>query len=161
MENEDMSHSVISALTFSFAMVISQIGYAETTVVTNAKHAILTFELTAEKMDLSKLMRFRSEDGQFEVRIKPSQFPVPAPHCRSAIIARMPSTLGRDQAEIAKKKRLFELIQSAQSEKTKTVEIKLDLKPYVKIKRSQPFEGELEHCNVFFAPLSDQPSLAE
>jgi hypothetical protein len=161
MENQDMNHSIISTMTLCFALITSQVGHAETEVLTNGKHAILTFGLTVENMDLSKPMRFRNEDGQFEVRIKPDKFPVPAPNCKSTIIARMPSTLGHDQSEIAKKRRLFDLIQNARSEKSKTVEIKLDLKPYVKVKRSHPFEGELEHCNVFFAPISDQPSLAE
>lgn len=162
LENRNMNCSTVVNLVFCLAIAATAVVHAEPNIAVTANHAFLKFDLSAKSMDLHKAMRFRNSDGQFEVRIKPDKFPVPAPNCKTSIIARMPSTLDEQgQDEITKKKRLFDLIQAARSDKSKVVVVKLDLKPYVKIIRSQPFEGELLYCNVFFAPISDQPSLTE
>jgi len=73
--------------------------------------------------------------------------------CQHTIILRMPSTnpLGQQaQQSISEKKTLFERIQSMISTHSGSVEVVIELNPYVEKIRNNPLALQLTQCNVFF-----------
>jgi hypothetical protein len=141
-------------LLFLFSQVFfASNSYAHLKVEEIGKALVLTLDLNSDSIDYKKPMKFRSEDGQFEVRLKRDKFPIAAPNCKSSIIARMPSTIQGNKVEIDAKKKLFDMIDDLKTKPEAKIQIKVDIKPYAKIKQLDPFIGELKYCNVFFAPL--------
>lgn len=87
--------------------------------------------------------------GQFEILIPVDHFPIPAPNCRSNIIARMPWTnpsILNSKDLIKVKIDLLNRLKSNNGDLTVT----LELNPYVKVLSKQPLELELKNCNAFY-----------
>jgi hypothetical protein len=95
-----------------------------------------------------------SDGGQFEVFIRKSQFPVSAPHTnRDYLILRMPWTnpaLPDSNQHIAVKRQLFEKIRKMKGDNKGSVEVVVELNPYVSVLEKQPLSLELTGRNIFF-----------
>ncbi len=95
-----------------------------------------------------------SEGGQFEVFIRKQAFPIPAPHTDSDyLILRMPYTnpnLPEANRHIATKRALFNQIQAMKSKGQGSVEVTIELNPYVTVLKHEPLTLELSGRNVFF-----------
>lgn len=125
--------TVFSAVTASYASDIK---------VTQGKYSDyyhMRFELVSGQYSLNLAYGF-NEGGQFEVLIPKGTFSIPAPHCKGDLIIRMPYS-----EQVAEKKLLFEQLQSDQS-----VNVTLELNPYVTVLKSSPLQLELQGCNLFF-----------
>ena len=126
----------------------------------------LLFTLTPTNSTLTvppscKNPMYRTEDvatfdssGLFEVYIRASDFPVPAPGCNGGwIILRMPATFS-DASDIdtmvAVKKELWDRLQKMYTSKRGSVEVVIELNPYVRVVDAPTSKLELEYCNVFF-----------
>lgn len=85
--------------------------------------------------------KFEIVDGQFEVFIKKSTFPVPAPDSKKGeyLILRMPS--GKNETKTA----IFNSIDSMFSSKIASVKVIIELDPYFDPERKQ-----LSENNIFF-----------
>jgi hypothetical protein len=135
-------------------------------VVAGRTYYHLLFTLTPTNSSLTvppscKNAMYRTEDvatfdpsGLFEVYIRASDFPVPAPNCYGGwIILRMPAT-GCDASEIdtkvAAKKELWDRLQKMHTSKSGSVEVVIELNPYVRVVDAATPKLELEYCNVFF-----------
>jgi hypothetical protein len=104
---------------------------------------------------------YRTEDtatfdgsGLFEVYIRASEFPLPAPGCNGGwIILRMPAT-GYDASDIdtkvAAKRELWDRLQKMYTSKSGSIEVVIELNPYVRVVDAPASKLELEYCNVFF-----------
>jgi hypothetical protein len=126
----------------------------------------IQFELTSDNCELeipiserkpkyAKSNEYKiSEGGQFEVFVRKSHFPIPAPHSKSEfLILRMswtdPDSPGADQ-KIAGKQRLFNAIRKMKSDGNGRVNVILELNPYVTVLRKKPLSLELSGRNIFF-----------
>ena len=92
-------------------------------------------------------------DGQFEIYINKNKFPVPANNCKGKLILRMPSTLSdsEDNTEsIQNKKILYNKIKKIYTSNKGSVDVIIELNPYVIVKSKNPLNLELENCNIFF-----------
>lgn len=90
-----------------------------------------------------------SEEGQFELLVRPDATPVLAPHCRGRLILRMPGTIPRDaagQAAVARKRakhdRLLAAWQAGQR-------LRLDVFAGPYGRRRGDGRVELSGCNLF------------
>jgi hypothetical protein len=113
----------------------------------------LRFLLTAPAIDFAASDRQTKSSGQFELRLRPEHFPIPAPYCRSTLILRMPwtdPTVSDAMQHIATKEailvRIWALAQAPQA----IVPVILELNPYVKVIRQRPLQLQLTQCNIFF-----------
>jgi len=94
-----------------------------------------------------------SYNGQFEVLLNKSSFPVHSKNCKSNLILRMPATLKdskNSEYNINEKVALFNEIKNIKSGKRKSINIIVELNPYVSVKSKEPLILELENCNIFF-----------
>ena len=93
------------------------------------------------------------EGGQFEVMIRKTAFPIPAPGCPRLITLRMPWTnpaAPAAQAAIQEKQALFARLDEMRRGLRASVAVGIDLKPYVKQSPGPQPNLELTACNVFF-----------
>lgn len=94
------------------------------------------------------------EGGLFEVFIHARDFPVAAPQCSCDwIILRMPSTSidDVDAAQKIKEKRiLWDRLQRMYSDKKGSLEVVIELNPYIRVVDPAVPKVELDYCNVFF-----------
>lgn len=92
-------------------------------------------------------------NGQFEILLNKNTFPIPANNCKKILTLRMPATL-RDSKNriksIQTKILLFNKIQSVADGKINSLDVIIELNPYVIIKSKEPLDLELENCNIFF-----------
>jgi hypothetical protein len=112
----------------------------------------MCYNLTADNMGHQKNPAFQ-DGGQFEIRIAKEQFPIPAPHCKSNLILRMPWTdpaLDNAATKVQSKRDLYNKIVSLAASSEQPLEVQLDLSPFVKEVSSEPLGLELTGCNVFF-----------
>lgn len=108
-------------------------------------HGITRGELVA--LDQLSRSAFFRDGGQFEVRLRQSGFPVPAPACESDIILRMPWT-GSGRDKVARKYELYrELAALAEGRRPAPVRVVIELNPYV---RQRDSGYQLTQCNAFF-----------
>jgi len=117
----------------------------------------LRFALTAAAVDLAASDRRVRSGGQFEIRLRPERFPVPAPHCRGNLILRMPWTAPYAPdaaAKIAAKEALLARILALAKSPDDVVTVVLELNPYVEVTSRDPLGLELTQCNVFFRQAS-------
>lgn len=95
-----------------------------------------------------------SESGQFEVFIRKTHFPVPSPNLKGEfIILRMPWTDPDDpdaNKKIAKKRHIFDSIKQMKTLGKGSIELILELNPYVKVLQGDPLKLELSGRNIFF-----------
>jgi hypothetical protein len=101
----------------------------------------MQFDLTAATIDFDKSDRVASSGGQFELRLKPEQFPIPAPHCRGSLILRMPWTapdVPQADAKKAAKKALLARMWELERSPSLNVPVELELNPYVEIISRSP-----------------------
>tara|TARA_R110000868_G_scaffold17428_2_gene76574 strand:+ start:831 stop:1337 length:507 start_codon:yes stop_codon:yes gene_type:complete len=89
--------------------------------------------------------QFVANGGQFELIIKQTDFPIPAPQCKSDIILRMPWVA--PQHDVSEKYQLYLAIVNLADTQQGRVPVAIELNPYVEINK----DGiQLQHCNVFF-----------
>lgn len=104
---------------------------------------------------------YRTEDvstfdpsGLFEIYIRASDFPVPSPGCDGGwIVLRMGSTISAERDSDAKtetKKALWQNLQAMYTSRRGSIEVVIELNPYVKVIDPVKPKLELEYCNVFF-----------
>jgi len=87
---------------------------------------------------------FIRSGGQFEVIIKKSSFPIPAPNCKSNIILRMPWS--EEKETLREKYNLYKNIELTKTNKS-SLSVSIELNPYItKINA----KISLTNCNVFF-----------
>jgi hypothetical protein len=113
----------------------------------------MQFDLTAAAIDFDKSDWVASSGGQFELRLRPKQFPIQAPHCRGLLILRMPWTapgVPQADAKIAAKKALLARIWKLGQGSSKGVPVELELNPYVEVISRSPLRLQLTECNLFF-----------
>jgi hypothetical protein len=113
----------------------------------------LRFALTAAAIDFAASDRRARSGGQFELRLRPAHFPIPAPHCRSALILRMPWTAPNvpdATQKIAAKQALLKRIMALAQVPNAVVPVVLELNPYVEVMSRTPLRLQLTQCNVFF-----------
>ena len=132
----------------------------------------LRFALTPENCELNTSLTERqhryannnayafSEGGQFEVFIRKQAFPISAPHTSSGfLILRMPWTDPDSpdaRRHIADKRALFDQILAMKSEGKGSVEVTIELNPYVTVLNHDPLKLELSGRNVFFRQAQEQ-----
>lgn len=94
------------------------------------------------------------DSGFFEVFIKASDFPVPSPGCDGGwIILRMGSTDDDDpyvDEKIEAKRKLWNRLQKMYEAGIGSVDVAIELNPYVRVIDASAPRLELEYCNVFF-----------
>jgi len=113
----------------------------------------LRFGLTAADIDFSASDRTARSGGQFQLRLRPQRFPVPAPRCRGDLILRMPWTppdVPDAAAKIAAKQQLLARIRALAEAPGEVVTVVLELNPYVEVVSRDPLRIQLTQCNVFF-----------
>lgn len=111
------------------------------------------YDLMAAALDYQYSDRTVRPGGQFEVRLRPSQFPISAPKCRHWIILRMSWTAPTDPGapeKIAAKEQLLRRIQALRHAPHDVLPVTLELNPYVKVVERFPLRLQLTECNVFF-----------
>ncbi|NOQ79535.1 MAG: hypothetical protein GQ546_09060 [Gammaproteobacteria bacterium] len=97
-------------------------------------------------------------NGQFEIFIYKDKFPIPANNCKGKLILRMPSTLSDSKTpkeSIQKKVALYNEIKNISEEGKESVDVIIELNPYVLIKSKSPLKLELENCNIFFRTIKN------
>ncbi|HIE39973.1 MAG TPA: hypothetical protein EYP76_00905 [Thiomicrorhabdus sp.] len=100
-----------------------------------------------------------SYNGQFEILLNKSKFPIPSKNCKSNLILRMPATLKNfenSRNSIIEKTFLFNEIQSIKKGKKKSMDVIIELNPYVSVVSKNPLALELKNCNVFFRTNKNQ-----
>lgn len=113
----------------------------------------LRMVLTAESVRLGDSDRQVRDGGQFEIRLRPDHFPIPAPACSGALILRMPwsSSLTPGAAEkIQAKAAVLDRIRRLESNPGERVPVVVELNPYVRVTHTSPLRVALTGCNVFF-----------
>jgi hypothetical protein len=94
------------------------------------------------------------DDGGFEVFIKAPDFPVPSPGCNGGwIILRMPGTRNDDpyaDEKVQAKRQLWNRLQKMYETGTDSVDVIIELNPYVHVVDPSGPRLELDCCNVFF-----------
>jgi hypothetical protein len=92
--------------------------------------------------------------GIFEIFIRATEFPVPSPGCNGGwIILRMPDTSYGDSglaAKVATKRELWNRLQNMYDSGKGSVEVVIELNPYVRVLDDAIPKVELLYCNVFF-----------
>ena len=101
-----------------------------------------------------------AEGGQFEVFVRKQDFPVPSPHTsRTFLILRMPWTdpsAQHAEKHISAKRVLFDKIKRMKTEGKGTVEVVVELNPYVTVLNRDPLTVELSGRNIFFRQAHSQ-----
>ncbi len=113
----------------------------------------LRIELTAKAVDFASSDNAIRSGGQFEIRLRPEYFPVPAPKCRTSLILRMPWTApetAEAKEKIETKKALLKRILALHKDSHATVPVVIELNPYVEVINRKPLRLRLTQCNVFF-----------
>lgn len=138
-------------------LLTKAIGETGTKIVVNSgrygPYYHLQYKLTAAAIDFARSDRLASSGGQFELRLRPEHFPVPAPNCRDSLILRMPWTAPntpKSAKKIAVKQDLLKRILAIEQVPDATVPVVLELNPYVKIISTTPLRLQLTQCNIFF-----------
>lgn len=99
------------------------------------------------------------DNGQFEIYLHKADFPIPAPNCKGKLILRMPATLSDDKnykESIGRKLQLYDEIKKVHDKKLKSLNVIIELNPYVKVKSKRPLLLELEQCNIFFRTKNNE-----
>ena len=92
--------------------------------------------------------------GQFEVFVERDKFPIPTPHTeRKYLILRMPGTNpDKENADeyITEKFELFKKIEELEDNPNTSIEVTIELNPYMNVLSENPLEIELSGRNIFF-----------
>ena len=95
-----------------------------------------------------------AEGGQFEVFVRKSDFPIPSPGIHSKfLILRMPWTApsyADSENYIRAKGILFDRIRKMKTKGKGSVEIIIELNPYITVRKKNPLKIELSGRNIFF-----------
>lgn len=113
----------------------------------------LQLQLKASSIDFDLSDSTPRSGGQFEIRLRPESFPVPAPNCRGPIILRMPWTAPDTpgaKEKIAAKEALLKRILALRQLSEETLSVVVELNPYVEVASRDPFKVRLTQCNIFF-----------
>jgi hypothetical protein len=131
------------------------------------KYYHVRFDLTPENCELSvplteRMPRYSDSNtyeftswGQFEVFVRRTAFPVPAPHTnREFLILRMPATdpgsHPKGKRLLARKRDLFDAILRMKTENAGRVEVIVELNPFMRVVSHDPLRVELTGRNIFF-----------
>lgn len=139
-----------------YGLVLASGGTVSAVVVNPGRYGPyyhMRFVLTAAAIDFTTSDRRARSGGQFELRLRPEHFPIPAPHCRSSLILRMPWTapnVPEATQKIVAKQALLERILTLEQDPNAVVPVVLELNPYVEIISSTPLRLRLTQCNIFF-----------
>jgi hypothetical protein len=137
-------------------LVLASSGTAPTIVVNPGRYSPyyhMRFTLTAAAIDFTTSDRKPRDGGQFELRLRPEHFPVPAPRCGTSLILRMPwtaPTVPEAAEKIVAKQALLERILALEHTPDAVVSVVLELNPYVELISRTPLRLRLTGCNVFF-----------
>lgn len=131
-----------------------------TSITNNNAYYHLKYSLTKEKItyiDSFTSEQFIINGGQFEIRLKKSEFPISASNCKSDLILRMPWTnpeIVNSHIFIAEKYKIYNDIQNlTRSSQPNAVDIYVELNPYVEFKKG---EFNLTQCNIYFRQSKGQ-----
>ncbi|ABM03601.1 hypothetical protein Ping_1824 [Psychromonas ingrahamii 37] len=131
-----------------------------TSITNNNAYYHLKYSLTKENItyiDSFTGEQFIINGGQFEIRLKKSEFPISSPNCKSDLILRMPWTnpeIVNSYIFIAEKYEVFHYIQNlTKSSQPNAVDIYVELNPYVELKEG---EFSLTQCNIYFRQSKGQ-----
>jgi hypothetical protein len=132
-------------------------GSADNEIVVNqgryGPYYHLRLDLRADVIDFLRSDQAPRSGGQFELKLRPEKFPVPAPKCRGPIILRMPWTSPQAinaKRKIAAKENLLKRILALQKQPKAVLPVVIELNPYIEIVKRQPLKVQLTQCNVFF-----------
>lgn len=93
------------------------------------------------------------DNGQFEIFVNKQDFPIPANNCKDKLILRMPATLSdsnNHEKSIKRKISLYKAIKNVYEGDKESIDVIIELNPYVQVKSRRPLELELGNCNIFF-----------
>jgi len=113
----------------------------------------LRYDLTAAGIDFPASSKSARSGGQFEIRLRPQRFPIPAPRCHGELILRMPWTPPDVQdadAKIEVKRQLLARIRALAEAPGDVVTVVLEMNPYVEVVSRDPLRLQLTQCNLFF-----------
>ena len=118
-------------------------------------NTVLTVPLSERKPQYSDNNDYVfAEGGQFEVFVERSKFPIPSPYSeRKYLILRMPWTnISMETADqyIAEKYELFKRIKEMKETQQGSVEVSIELNPFVNVISEDPLQLELSNRNIFF-----------
>lgn len=121
-----------------------------------------TFTLTADNIASILPPRNTSESefsrrwGEFEIRVPKGRFPLPAPHCRSTVILRMPARVPGRRSSAERLRLRWELFQSIWqivADRHGELTLTLAQEPYTR--RGLDGKYTLEYCNAYIEPAAD------
>jgi len=116
----------------------------------------IKYKLTKNNFSMAK--NNIPNNGQFEIFLYKEKFPIPAKNCKGKLILRMPATLSdsKNIKESSQKKiTLFNGIKKIYESGKGSVDIIIELNPYVITKSKNPLKLELENCNIFFRTIKN------
>ena len=161
-----MRKLICISLLFSFGRCHAEQTNIFQNVVSGRTYYHILFTLTSTNSCISrppgyKNLKFREGDvetfdpsGLFEAYIRVSDFPVPAPGCDGGwIILRMAATssdVSDADAKIAAKRELWDRLQKMYASGSGSIEVVIELNPYVRVLDASIPKLELDYCNVFF-----------
>jgi hypothetical protein len=99
-------------------------------------------------------------NGSFTLYINKASFPVSAPNCNSRWLK--VTMKGGKESGVESKHTLWKQIQRVETGELDTIEVIIELNPYVSVVNLEPLELELDYCNVWFRTAHGQytPNLA-
>jgi hypothetical protein len=97
--------------------------------------------------DIAGECKFAS-NGSFTLYINKASFPIPAPNCNSRWLK--VTMKGGKQSGVESKHTLWKQIQRVETGELDTIEVIIELNPYISIVNNDPLELELDYCNLWF-----------
>lgn len=154
--------SILTFITISFFILLSVKLFANNNQNISIHHGKysdyyhIKYKLTKNNFLMPKAPILNN--GQFEINLYKEKFPIPASNCKGKLILRMPSTLsdseGRKES-IQKKKILYNEIKNIYDTGKGSIDVIIELNPYIIVKSKNPLKLELENCNIFFRTKND------
>jgi hypothetical protein len=136
--------------------------YSDTISVTQGKYSDyyhIKYKLKKKNFLLPKKANDPAYNGQFEILLKKQNFPIPAKNCKGNLILRMPSNFDDTESEkkaIKEKVTLYNEIMKVYNDNKKSIDIIIELNPYVSVVSKNPIKLELNNCNIFFRAKGDR-----
>lgn len=93
---------------------------------------------------------FNEGSGYFQIFIRKSIFPVPAPNCQSEWLKVTMDGRSNNEADVTTKRVLWEQLNEVSTEKRESVDVVLELNPYVSVESENPLVLRMEYCNLYF-----------
>ncbi len=148
---------VVIFITVSFFVIVSVKLFANNSENISIHHGKysdyyhIKYKLTKNNFSMPETPILNN--GQFEIYIYKEKFPIPANNCIGKLILRMPSTLSDSEnhkESIQRKNILYNEIKNIYKNEKGSIDVIIELNPYVITKSKNPLKLELENCNIFF-----------